>query len=109
MILTSLENGLRIRTGPGTSYLQVVVAPISYNAGQTTEVITLDGTGSPEQWAKEAESRWINVWHNGYQNASLSGTLPPPAGGLPTIQIHQVYNAAGYPEKIIDETWTPNA
>ena len=33
----------------------------------------------------------------------------PPPGGLPVIHIHQSYSADGYPDKIIDEDWTPNA
>ena len=32
-----------------------------------------------------------------------------PPTGLPIIHIHQLYSADGYPDKIIDEEWIPNA
>lgn len=87
MELTSLENGLRIRTGPGTSYPQVTVAPTYLDKGQTAEVFELSGTEGATQWARIGESRWTNVWYNGYHNAQLSGIIVPPAGFV-TVDIY---------------------
>lgn len=103
MILTSLENGLRIREGAGVSFPQVTVAPTYLDAGQTADVLELSGTAGSEQWAKIGDGRWANVWYNKYQNATLSGTLPP-AGTLPTINIR--LDAEGYPP--FEGVWTPS-
>jgi hypothetical protein len=110
MILTSLSDGLRIRTGAGVSFPQVTVAPTYLDAGQTAEVLSLSGA-NPEQWAQIGVDRWTNVWHGGYQNATLAGTLPPPVDGeKPIIYIHQLFSASdGRPDKIVDVEWLPDA
>lgn len=88
MILTSLENGLRVRTGPGTSYPVVTTAPTYLDKGQTADVLELSGTEGVEQWARIGEGRWANAWYNRYQNAQLTGTLnPPPASGFVTVEM----------------------
>ena len=53
---------------------------------------------------------WVyDLWNWNQTNAIIEEVIDvPPAGDLPVIHIHQLFTADGYPDKIIDEEWTPN-
>ena len=54
---------------------------------------------------------WIyDLWNWNQTNAIIEEVADiPPAGELPIIHIHQLFSANGYPDKIVDEEWSPNA
>ena len=69
-----------------------------------------------EKWLKVMEKNglpfttqpaWVVVFM-GTWRGTLAENIPP-TGQLPVIQIHQLFTSAGYPDKIIDEQWSPNA
>lgn len=81
------EIGSRIRSAAMSSATQVG----SLAFGSKLPVVSLVGNAGTEQWAEVtwmAKPAYINVWIGGVQNATLSGTLPPPSGAGATVEIY---------------------
>ena len=80
-------SGSKIRNAAFATALQVG----SLAFGSKLAVVSLVGNAGTEQWAEViwmAKPAYVNVWLGGAQNATLSGTLPPPSGAGASVEMY---------------------